>query len=162
MKKMFPSGVDESRREVDYARKAFDEDKDKDHTAHPRNQHHHEPKQPAAEHRASTATRTNGEASDRAQHADGNGDVAMEDADRTDDDGRSTREQSDALAPYPDSASHEEPAPSVQQDKMSTWPDSRSAENVSSTASASAAKVKDHGVEPGATTEVKTQEPDSS
>lgn len=39
MGKMFPGGLDEARREHDYARKVFDEDQD--HTAHPRAQHHH-------------------------------------------------------------------------------------------------------------------------
>jgi len=39
MGKMFPSGVDQSRKQHDYARQVFEEDHD--HTAHPRNQHHH-------------------------------------------------------------------------------------------------------------------------
>ncbi|KAF2109438.1 hypothetical protein BDV96DRAFT_585598 [Lophiotrema nucula] len=39
MGKMFPGGIDESRRELDYSRKVFEEGED--HTAHPRNQHHH-------------------------------------------------------------------------------------------------------------------------
>jgi hypothetical protein len=39
MGKMFPSGVDESRRQNDYAHQVFEEDRD--HTAHPRSQNHH-------------------------------------------------------------------------------------------------------------------------
>jgi hypothetical protein len=41
MGKMFPSGVDESRRQNDYAHQVFEEDRD--HTAHPRNQNHIDP-----------------------------------------------------------------------------------------------------------------------
>jgi hypothetical protein len=40
MGKMFPSGVDESRRQNDYAHQVFEEDRD--HTAHPRTQNHHD------------------------------------------------------------------------------------------------------------------------
>ena len=36
---MFPGGVDESRKELDYAHKVFEDNED--HTAHPRTQHHH-------------------------------------------------------------------------------------------------------------------------
>ena len=39
MGKMFPGGIDESRRELDYSRKVFEEGED--HTAHPRGHHHH-------------------------------------------------------------------------------------------------------------------------
>jgi hypothetical protein len=39
MSRMFPDGVDESRKELDYAHKVFEENED--HTAHPRTQHHH-------------------------------------------------------------------------------------------------------------------------
>ncbi|KAF2270431.1 hypothetical protein CC78DRAFT_573713 [Lojkania enalia] len=39
MGKMFPGGVEESRKEHDYSRKVFEHDQD--HTAHPRGQHHH-------------------------------------------------------------------------------------------------------------------------
>ncbi|KAF1996271.1 hypothetical protein P154DRAFT_322604 [Amniculicola lignicola CBS 123094] len=39
MGKIFPTGVDASRKEHDYARQVFEEGQD--HTAHPRNQHHH-------------------------------------------------------------------------------------------------------------------------
>jgi hypothetical protein len=39
MGKMFPSGLEESRRQNDYAQQVFEDDRD--HTAHPRNQHHH-------------------------------------------------------------------------------------------------------------------------
>lgn len=38
MGKMFPTGLDESRRQNDYAHQVFEEDRD--HTAHPRNQNH--------------------------------------------------------------------------------------------------------------------------
>jgi hypothetical protein len=183
MKKMFPGGVDESRREVDYARQAFDEDKDQNHVAHPRNQHQHQhghghghlgAKQSTAERHDSTilAANTNGQTPERVQHqdVDNNGDVAMEDAEQTEDEGRSIREQTGHSAPYPDSASHEEPAPRVQQqqqqqqqEKMSTaWSGACPAENPSSTL-APGLKA-EHAMEstPTSTTEVKTQEPDSS
>jgi hypothetical protein len=39
MGKMFPSGLDESRRQNDYAQQVFEDDRD--HTAHPRTQNHH-------------------------------------------------------------------------------------------------------------------------
>jgi len=39
MSRMFPGGVDESRKELDYAHKVFEDNED--HTAHPRTQHHH-------------------------------------------------------------------------------------------------------------------------
>ncbi|KAF2035747.1 hypothetical protein EK21DRAFT_53125, partial [Setomelanomma holmii] len=39
MGKMFPAGLDESRKQHDYAHQVFEGDRD--HTAHPRNQHHH-------------------------------------------------------------------------------------------------------------------------
>ncbi|CAO2656674.1 Nn.00g054770.m01.CDS01 [Neocucurbitaria sp. VM-36] len=40
MNKMFPSGVDESRKQYDYTRQVFEEDRD--HTVHPRTQNHHQ------------------------------------------------------------------------------------------------------------------------
>jgi hypothetical protein len=40
MGKIFPSGLEESRRQNDYAHQVFEDDRD--HTAHPRNQHHHQ------------------------------------------------------------------------------------------------------------------------
>jgi hypothetical protein len=44
MGKMFPSGVDESRKQHDYAHRVFEEDRD--HTARPRTQNHHHNVQP--------------------------------------------------------------------------------------------------------------------
>ena len=45
MSRMFPGGVDESRKELDYAHKVFEDNED--HTAHPRTQHHHHHQGPA-------------------------------------------------------------------------------------------------------------------
>jgi hypothetical protein len=141
MKKMFPSGVDESRREMDYARKAFEEDKE--HVAHPRNQHHHESRQQHVEQHASSQSQMNKGTNPQTQpveHGDRNGDVSMQDAEQTEEEGRTTRAQSDTSAPYPDSAGHEESAPSVQQEKTA-WPERP-------TEGASGAEVKDQGAEP--------------
>jgi hypothetical protein len=46
MGKMFPSGLDESRRQNDYAHQVFEDDRD--HTAHPRSQNHRSEKSSAA------------------------------------------------------------------------------------------------------------------
>jgi hypothetical protein len=91
MNRMFPGGVDESRKELDYAHKVFEDNED--HTAHPRTQHHqHAP-----------AARPHGikrEQMEEHRFADtqssGNGDVDMDrPEDHADDEGQTPGGQSD-------------------------------------------------------------------
>ncbi|KAL5409774.1 hypothetical protein PMIN03_005760 [Paraphaeosphaeria minitans] len=94
MSKIFPSGVDEVRRDHDYARKLFDEDRD--HTAQPRtaqHQHHHHDRGSASHVSPPTEIK-------REQHGDEQrvpeGDVDMDrPEDHADDDGQTPGEQSD-------------------------------------------------------------------
>jgi hypothetical protein len=91
---MFPGGVDESRKELDYAHRVFDENED--HTAHPRTQQHHH------HHHAPTARslEIKREQMEERRFADtqspGNGDVDMDrPEDHADDEGQTPGGQSD-------------------------------------------------------------------
>lgn len=83
MGKMFPSGVDQSRKQHDYARQVFEEDRD--HTAHPRTHNHH------SANTARTAMKINQERFEQTRIADSqspnDGDVDMDRAEEQEPEG---------------------------------------------------------------------------
>ncbi|KAF2442174.1 hypothetical protein P171DRAFT_62826 [Karstenula rhodostoma CBS 690.94] len=113
MSKIFPSGVDEVRKDHDYARKLFDEDRD--HTAQPRtaqHQHHHHHLTSASHARPLEIKREHGEehhvADTQSAHDE---DVDMDfPEDHADDEGQTPGGQSDNSgreSQYHDAAEHE-------------------------------------------------------
>ncbi|KAF2187096.1 hypothetical protein K469DRAFT_705651 [Zopfia rhizophila CBS 207.26] len=102
MNKMFPHGIDESRREHDYARQVFESDQG--HTAHPRG-HHHEIKREHFEERRVVDSQSPNEAAT-------DGDVDMDRAeDHADDEGQTPSDRSDNSgreSQYHDANTHEE------------------------------------------------------
>lgn len=126
MGKMFPGGIDESRKDHDYASKVFDEGQD--HTAHPRSQHHHhshhQPVQPVfrpnvEEGRPLHIKKEQVERTLGSQSPD-DGDVDMDRAEHADDEGQTPSERSENSAQYHDAntSNHQEctvPAPTQAQ-----------------------------------------------
>jgi hypothetical protein len=99
MGKMFPSGLEESRRQNDYAHQVFEDDRD--HTAHPRNQHHHQ-----AAKAIKSAMKIKKEQSEQVEDSPNDGDVDM---DRVEEHEQPETEQHTPDEHFHDASSGEQP-----------------------------------------------------
>ncbi|KAF2663028.1 hypothetical protein K491DRAFT_584716, partial [Lophiostoma macrostomum CBS 122681] len=111
MGKMFPGGIDESRKEHDYARKVFEEEQG--HTAQPRGQHHHHHESHPHPHqdggRPLLIKREQVEERGLDSQSPNDDDIDMEDrAEHADDEGQTPSDRSDNSAQYQDAANHHE------------------------------------------------------
>jgi hypothetical protein len=124
MSKMFPSGIDESRKEVDYSRKVFEDGQD--HTAQPssRIQHHRNKRQHEHEHEADVSqhrprVKQEHSAGERAQVDDSqsadDGDVDMDRGEHEDDERQTPSDRSDDAAQYEDAEPREDEGVSIGQ-----------------------------------------------
>jgi hypothetical protein len=97
MAKMFPGGVDETRKEHDYARKVFEEEQR--HTAQPREQHHHHQHQ--SHHNTAEGGPLHIKREQTESQSPNDGDVDMDQADKhADDEGQTPSDLSDTSVPY--------------------------------------------------------------
>jgi hypothetical protein len=115
MGKMFPGGLDESRKEYDYARKVFEEEQG--HTAQPRGQHHHHHQHPESHphphphpegSRPLHIKREQVEERGLDSHSPNDGDVDMDRAEHADDEGQTPSDGSENYAQYQESTNHQE------------------------------------------------------
>lgn len=140
MGKMFPGGVDQSRKEHDYAHKVFEEGQD--HTAHPRAQnHHHHHHHDAPESRPRQIKRERVEESVPDSQSPGDGDIDMDRAEYADDEGQTPSDRSDNSAQYHEVAVNEEQRQAEPPKENGTQPITQSTGQTSQTLEAAPAQA---------------------
>lgn len=140
MGKMFPGGIDESRKEHDYARRVFEEDEG--HTAQPRGQHHLPHHHHAGDGRPLEIKREQAEERVADSQSPNDEDIDMDRTeDHADDEDQTPSDHSDNSAQYHDASNREERTPHEQPKENGVQAVTQSTAETSQTVEAASAQA---------------------